>query len=194
MSRGIAEPHRIASHAAQSLAAENQAENKSDSERRKDRLGRILAHVLLSIFLQSAGPIPGISPHLLGFVAVFPSHRSRCGLPLICHHAGGGLQVLRGLARVRLAALEFVLSGRRNGAATSVVVLFSSAMIFSCRFLLGTLLRCVGFTERTGMITRLFRNETPLFHALIVFQSSSDSLFTNRGHFSRKMIRALVKS
>jgi hypothetical protein len=51
VSRGIAEPHRVASHSAQSLAAENQPENKSDPERGEDRLGRILSHVLLAILL-----------------------------------------------------------------------------------------------------------------------------------------------
>src|SRR5204863_5252928 len=99
VSRGIAEPHRVASHSAQSLAAENQPENESDAERCEDSLDRILAHVLLAIFLQRASTIAGITPDLFGLVAILLRHRRRSRLQVVGHHAGSGLQFLRSFAR-----------------------------------------------------------------------------------------------
>ena len=74
VSRGIAEPHRFASHAAQSLPAENQPENEPDAERCKDRLRRIFADVLFAVFLKSADAVAGVFPSLLGFAFVFFRH------------------------------------------------------------------------------------------------------------------------
>src|SRR5204863_3603347 len=51
------------------LPAENQPENESDPERGEDRLGGILADVLLAIVLQSADAFPRIVPSLLGLAA-----------------------------------------------------------------------------------------------------------------------------
>ena len=54
MSRRIAEPHGPPAIAAILLATENQSENKTDTERGENRLGRIFAHVFFGILLESA--------------------------------------------------------------------------------------------------------------------------------------------
>src|SRR5207245_1275786 len=53
------------------LTPEDQTQNKPDSERGKDRLRWIFAHVLLRVFLERAGAVPGIPPCLFCFAACF---------------------------------------------------------------------------------------------------------------------------
>jgi hypothetical protein len=120
VSRGIAEPHRFASHAAQSLATENQPENEPDPERREDGLGRIFAHVLLAIFLESAGTFARVFPNLLGFVAIFFGHRPRRGLQIARHYAGRRAKIVSRLPDMGFAAFEFVLGRGRDRPAVAL--------------------------------------------------------------------------
>src|SRR5205823_927110 len=91
------------------LTPENEAQDKADSKRRKNRLGRIFPHVLLGIFLKRARTTSRIVPHLFSFPAgVIPG---LLGFPAIFSgdRAGRRSQVLGGFARVCLAALQFAL-------------------------------------------------------------------------------------
>src|SRR4051812_46322061 len=110
------------------LAAENQSEHEPNAERREHGLGRVLAHVLFAVVLQSAGTLPRIIPYLLGFDAIFVSHRARGRFQIARHHAGGGTKILRGLADVGLAAFEFVLGRGRDRPA---IALGRSLVFFS---------------------------------------------------------------
>src|SRR6266508_6541390 len=73
MPRRIAGARALADHLRKpsELTPEDQSQNKPDSERGKDRLRWIFAHVLLRVFLECAGAIPCISPCLFCFAACF---------------------------------------------------------------------------------------------------------------------------
>src|SRR4051812_552450 len=86
------------------LAAEDQAQNKPDAERGEDRLGRIVAHVLFAILLESAHPAGRIVPDFLGSSAILVRYGSRCAL-----------EFLRGPARMGNAALRRGLGLRDAG-------------------------------------------------------------------------------
>src|SRR6187402_2104861 len=60
------------------LFAEDHPEQESDAEGGKDRLGWILAHVLLAVFLQGAGATGRIAPSLLCLPPIFLRHVGRC--------------------------------------------------------------------------------------------------------------------
>src|SRR5580704_4791718 len=86
------------------LAPENHSEHKTDSERGHDRLGRIGAHILFGIVLKRAHAISGIAPSLFGPAARIAPNLFRFVAIFVGHRAGRGPQILRRLARVRLAA------------------------------------------------------------------------------------------
>src|SRR4029453_19425335 len=69
----IAGPRALADHLRKfsELAPEYQTQNKPDSERGKDRLGWIFAHILLRVFLECAGAISRIAPCLFRLAAGF---------------------------------------------------------------------------------------------------------------------------
>src|SRR6266516_4923628 len=71
--RRIAGPRALADHLRKfsELAPEDQTQNKPDSERGKDRLRWIFAHVLLRVFLERTGAISRIPPCLFCFAACF---------------------------------------------------------------------------------------------------------------------------
>src|SRR6266545_4922036 len=71
MPRRIAGPRALADHLRKpsELTPEDQSQNKPDSERGKDRLRWIFAHILLRVFLECAGAIPRIPPCLFCFAA-----------------------------------------------------------------------------------------------------------------------------
>src|SRR6059058_5299162 len=73
MPRRIAGPRALTDHLRKlsELTPEDQTQNKPDSERGKDRLRWIFAHVLLRVFLERAGAVPGIPPCLFCFAACF---------------------------------------------------------------------------------------------------------------------------
>src|SRR5215510_1854234 len=73
MPRRIAGPRALADHLRKpsELTPEDQSQNKPDSERSKDRLRWIFAHVLLRVFLECAGAIPRIPPCLFCLAASF---------------------------------------------------------------------------------------------------------------------------
>src|SRR5437867_10345977 len=73
MPRRIAGPRALTDHLRKlsELTPEDQTQNKPDSERGKDRLRWIFAHVLLRVFLERTGAISRIPPCLFCFAACF---------------------------------------------------------------------------------------------------------------------------
>src|ERR1700730_3430094 len=111
--RGTAWPRQSFSGAR--LAPENHPEHKTDPERSHDRFGRIFAHILLGIVLESANASARISPSLFRlFAGVFPSV---LGFATIFFGDGASRapQILGSFARVCLAAFELVLCVPQTG-------------------------------------------------------------------------------
>src|SRR5439155_26728469 len=70
-SRGIPGPRPIADHLRMlsELTPEDQPQHQPSSERCENRLCWIFTHVLLCVFLERPGAIPGIAPCLFCFAA-----------------------------------------------------------------------------------------------------------------------------
>src|SRR4030095_10320264 len=86
-----------------SLTTEDQAKHEPDAERGKDRLGRVFSDVLLRVLLETADPIAGIVPDLLGPAPILIGHGSR-----------RGAEILRRLPGVGCATLHFAFCLRRG--------------------------------------------------------------------------------
>src|ERR1044072_1695821 len=59
------------------LTTEDQTEHEADSERRKDRLRRVLANVLLAVVLKTAYALECVIQYLFAALPIFINHRVR---------------------------------------------------------------------------------------------------------------------
>src|SRR5205814_9090917 len=89
---------------------EDQAQNKTDAERGENRLGRVLSHILLGVFLKRAGAISRLIPRQLGLAPGFIPGVLGLAAGLARDRAGRRPQRVGRFPRVPLAALQFVLS------------------------------------------------------------------------------------
>ena len=79
------------------LTTENKTEHETNSERGKDRLGRVFADVLLAVVLKTADTMERIVPYLFRATEI-----------LIGHYACGRAEIFGRFARVRPATLCFL--------------------------------------------------------------------------------------
>src|SRR4029453_8066411 len=95
MPRRIAGPDKLADHSTAARSApEDQAQDKPDSERGKDGLGRVFAHILLGVFLKCADPLGRIAPGLFRLATRFAPGMLRLTAVFSRDCACGGFQIL----------------------------------------------------------------------------------------------------
>src|SRR6266545_1350792 len=126
MPRRIAGPRALADHLRKpsELTPEDQSQNKPDSERGKDRLRWIFAHILLRVVLETAGSIPGISPCLFCFTACFTPFLLCLASIFSSHGACCRFQIFSCSARMLFTALQLVASIPRGGRRLFCFILF----------------------------------------------------------------------
>src|SRR5437763_8274878 len=126
MPRRIAGPRALTDHLRKlsELAPEYQTQNKPDSERGKDRLRWIFAHILLRVVLETAGSIPRISPCLFCFTACFTPFLLCLASIFFSHGACCRFQIFSCSARLLFTALQLIASIPRGGRCLFCFILF----------------------------------------------------------------------
>src|SRR5882724_6624613 len=114
MPRRIAGPRALTDHLRKlsELTPEDQTQNKPNSERGKDRLRWIFAHILFRVFMECAGAIRRIPPCLFCFPACFAPFLLCLTAIFISYGACCRSQIFSCSARMLFTALQLVASIR----------------------------------------------------------------------------------